>query len=301
MMAVKQATQSSSLGARLQRFFTSRHWPEYLFLLILIAFSVVVFYPFAWLVFSSFKQTTDFTLSPPPLLPTEWTLDGYRIALEPWRVNLPQAYANSGMVSGASVVTILFTSSLCGYAFARLNFPGRTVLFYAVLSTTMVPFLTLLVPLYLLMNDLGLIDTLGALYLPSMFSSFGIFLCRQFIYGIPRDYYDAAKVDGAGDFTIYYRIVLPMIKPVLSALGIFTFLGSWGSYLWPMIVLTTESHYTLPLVLTRINNRVSFMEGARDYQVLMATSMLITLPALIVFILFQRNLVKGISLSSIRS
>lgn len=300
MTTPSQAAGRRSWSGRLRALFTSGRWIPVAIVIVLVAFSVLVFYPFLWLIFSSFKEGVEFTYVPPRLLPQHWTLSGYQTAFDPRRANLAQGYFNSLTVTAANVATLLFTSSLCGFAFARLDFPGKTALFYAVLATTMVPFLTLLIPLYILMRDLHLIDTLWSLWVPSTFSPFGIFLCRQFIYGLPLELYDAAKVDGAGDFGIYRRIVLPMSRPVLSVLGIGIFLGSFGSYLWPLIMLHTESRFTLPILLSRVNNRVT-EAAARDYQTLMATSILVAVPSLLVFILLQRDLVKGIALTSFRA
>ncbi|MCX6047219.1 MAG: carbohydrate ABC transporter permease, partial [Chloroflexi bacterium] len=177
-----------------------------------------------------------------------------------------------------------------------LDFPGRKVLFYFILSTTMVPFLTLLIPLYIVMKQLHLLNSLWGLWVPSIFSSFGIFLSRQFIYGIPGELYDAAKIDGSTDFGIYRDIILPLTKPLLSVLAIFVFLGTFNAYLWPLVVLNDTDKMTLPLVLSRIADRF----GAQDYQAVMAGSMLILLPPLAVFLIFQRNFVRGIALTGIK-
>src|SRR5262249_10182565 len=193
----------------------SGRWVETLIALILGIVSLAMLYPFLWMAFSSFKTGSDILAIPIQLLPRVWTLDSFNKVINTTR--LPPPYINSLGLSAAIVATVLFTSSLGGYIFARLEFPGRDILFVFILSTTMVPFLTLLIPLYIVMQWLGLLNSYMAIWLPSMVSSFGIFLCRQFIYTIPRDLYDAAKIDGSGDFAIYWRIILPLIKPVLSA------------------------------------------------------------------------------------
>jgi multiple sugar transport system permease protein len=269
---------------------------EAFIIVLLLFFSIVMFYPFLWLIFSSFKTGADIVSIPIKLLPQEWTLSAYRMVLNPERANLPRAYLNSFMVTGGAVLTVLFTSSLGGFVFARLDFPGRKILFYFILSTTMVPFLTLLVPLYIVMKNLNLLNTLWGLWVPTIFSSFGIFLSRQFIYGIPGELYDAAKIDGCGDFGIYRRIILPLTKPLLSVLAIFIFLGTFNAYLWPLVILNDADKMTLPLVLSRIADRF----GAQDYQAVMAGSVLISLPPLLVFLFFQRNFVRGIALTGIK-
>lgn len=265
--------------------------------LILALFSFVMFYPFLWLIFSSFKTGADIVRIPVSLLPKEWSLSAYQMVLDPNRANVGRAYVNSMVVTGATVVTVLFTSSLGGFVFARLDFPGRKYLFYFILSTTMVPFLTLLIPLYIEMRVFHILNTLWAVWLPSAFSSFGIFLCRQFIFGIPSELYESARIDGAGDTTIYVRIIIPLIKPVMAVLTIFTFLGSFNAYLWPLVVLNDEQKLTLPLILSRMANRF----GGTDYQGLMAGSVLVSIPPLIVFMIFQRYILRGIALTGIKA
>ncbi|MGQ9554499.1 MAG: carbohydrate ABC transporter permease [Anaerolineae bacterium] len=276
--------------------YTSGRWVNLLIGFLLALFSFGMFYPFLWLIFSSFKTGADIVRIPVTLLPQEWTTDAYKLVLDPNRANLPRAYVNSIMVSVATVAAILFTSSLGGFVFARLNFPGKKYLFYFILSTTMVPFLTLLIPLYIVVKYLHLLNSLLGLWVPALFSSFGIFLCRQFIYGIPRDLYESAKIDGCGDFMIYRNIILPLTKPVLSALAIFNFLGSFNAFLWPLVVLNDESKMTLPLILRRMADRF----GGTDYQGVMAGSVLVSIPPLIVFFIFQRNFVRGIALTGMK-
>jgi multiple sugar transport system permease protein len=292
----REMQMARPLSTQVRGWWVSGRWINTLIVLLLAFFSVAMFYPFIWLLLSSFKSGANIVRIPVQLLPEEWTLSAYRLVMDPSRVNLPRAYLNSLIVTIGTVITVLFTSSLGGFVFARLDFPGRNYLFYFILSTTMVPFLTLLIPLYIVMRELQLLNTLWAVWLPSAFSSFGIFLSRQFIYGIPSDLYDAAKIDGSSDFAIYRNIVLPLTKPLLSVLAIFTFLGTFNSYLWPLVVLNDESKLVLPLILTRMANRF----GGTDYQAVMAGSVLVSLPPLIVFLIFQRNFVQGIALTGLK-
>lgn len=282
--------------SRLRRLIVSGRWVDLVIGLLLAIFSVAMFYPFAWLIFSSFKTGEDIVRVPVTLLPQKWTLAAYRMVLDPNRANLPQAYLNSILVSTGTVLAVLFTSSLGGFAFARLNFPLKRYLFYFILSTTMVPFLTLLIPLYIVVKYLHLLNSLWGLIVPSFFSSFGIFLTRQFVYGIPSEMYDAAKIDGSTDFMIYRSIILPLTKPVLSALAIFNFLGSFNAFLWPLVVLNDENKMTLPLILRRMADRF----GGTDYEGVMAGSVLVSVPPLIVFLIFQRNFVRGIALTGMK-
>lgn len=295
-VSAAKRVEAPSLVNSLRRFYRSGRWIEWFIRILLALGSFAVFYPFVWLIFSSFKTGADIVRIPVTLLPEKWTLSAYRMVMDPNRANLPRAYWNSTLVTVGTVITILFTSSLGGFVFARLQFPGRNILFYLILSTTMVPFLTLLIPLYIVMKQLHLLNTLWGLWVPSIFSSFGIFLCRQFIYGIPAELYDAAKIDGSGDFGIFRNIILPLTRPVLSALAIFTFLGTFNAYLWPLVVLNDENKLTLPLIISRMANRF----GGTDYQAVMAGSVLVSIPPLVVFLIFQRNFVRGIALTGLK-
>lgn len=289
-MAVSVSTSHThASGYRLRRRLS------FLALLALLTFiSVLMCYPFLWLIFSSFKSSADIVTLPIQLLPRQWTLSAFEMALT--HTNLPRAYLNSLGLTAAIVLSILFTSSLGGFVFARLYFPGRDLIFLFILSTTMIPFVTLLIPLYLVMQRLGVLNTYLAVYIPSAVSSFGIFLCRQFVFNVPRDLYDAAKIDGCGDFRTYTHISLPLMKPVLSALAIFSFLSAFNAYLWPLVVLNDERLFTLPLILAQLSS--SF--GVTNYQGVMAGSLLSCLPTLLVYIIFQRNFVRGIALSGLK-
>jgi ABC-type glycerol-3-phosphate transport system permease component len=269
-------------------------WVRIINVILLSAFALLMIYPFLWLVFGSFKSNSDILAQPIQLLPREWTTSGFDLV---WSTSgLPRAYFNSMFVSSLIVFSTLLTSSLGGYVFARLDFPGRQLLFYFILATTMVPFVTLLIPLYLVMLDLGLLNSYAALWIPAGVSSFGIFLCRQFILGIPLELYEAAKIDGAGDLRIYWEIILPLIRPVLSALAIFSFLGAFNAYLWPLVALNNQDLYTLPLVLVQISTSM----GATNYQAVMAGSLLASIPTILIYLIFQRNFVRGIALSGIK-
>lgn len=269
-------------------------WVKTLIVIFLSLFAAAMVYPFLWLVFGAFKTNVDIVTQPIQLMPRQWTTEGISMV---WNTSgLPRAYANSLFISGLVVCSTLLTSSLGGYTFARLQFPGRDLVFYLILATTMVPFVTLLIPLYLVMLDLKLLNSYAGIWIPAAVSSFGIFLCRQFILGIPNDLYDAAKVDGAGDFRIYWQIILPLIRPALSALAIFSFLGAFNMYLWPLVALNDEKLYTLPLILVQISTSM----GVSNYQAIMAGSLLASVPTIAVYLVFQRNFVKGIALSGIK-
>jgi multiple sugar transport system permease protein len=293
-MSTSRIDRGPGRQSRLQSFWANGQWVKALIVILLSIFSLLMIYPFLWLVFGSFKTNTDILQQPIQLMPRAWTTSGFDLV---WGTSgLPRAYFNSLFVSSLIVFSTLLTSSLGGYVFARLHFPGKQLVFYFILSTTMVPFVTLLIPLYLVMLDLGLLNSYAALWIPAGVSSFGIFLCRQFIQGIPQELYEAAKVDGAGDFRIYWEIILPLIRPVLSALAIFSFLGAFNAYLWPLVVLNDQDLYTLPLILVQI----STSQGVSNYQAVMAGSLLASIPTILVYLIFQRNFVRGIALSGIK-
>jgi ABC-type glycerol-3-phosphate transport system permease component len=285
---------TASSQQRQARIFRAENAPQIAILAVLVLVCLITVYPFLWLIFSSFKTNKDIITPPIQLLPREWTAEAYRLV---WNEgDMPRAMANSLVLSAIIVISVLLTSSLGGFVFARLRFPGRDALFIFILSTTMIPFMTLLIPLYLVMRELNVLDTYIAVVLPALVSSFGIFLCRQFVYGIPVDLFDAAKLDGAGDFRTYATIALPLMRPVLSALAIFTFLGAFNAYLWPLVVLNDQELYTLPLVLAGLSGE----SGTVNYEAVMAGSVISTVPTLIVYLLFQRNFIRGIALSGVK-
>ncbi|MXZ21175.1 MAG: carbohydrate ABC transporter permease, partial [Caldilineaceae bacterium SB0665_bin_25] len=185
MTSTAETTRLHTPISPFRRWLISGRWTKAVVVLILAFFSFAMFYPFIWLLFSSFKTGADIVSLPVTLLPKKWTLSAYLMVMDPTRANLPIAYVNSIIVTTGTVISVLITSSMGGFIFARLEFPGRDYLFYFVLSTTMVPFLTLLIPLYIVMRELNLLNSLWGVWVPSIFSSFGVFLCRQFVYGIP--------------------------------------------------------------------------------------------------------------------
>jgi len=204
-------------------------------------------------------------------------------------------FINSVFISTASTLLTLFFCSLGGYAFAKYRFRGQKFLFGMLLASMMIPFQVLLVPLFGVMYDIGWLNSYQAIIIPFSVGAFGIFLMRQFIIGIPSDLMDAARIDGCSEFGIYYRIILPVIKPALGALTIYSFLGSWNSYLWPLIILRDESKYTLPLGLA---NLVGVYR--QEYGMLMAGTLLSLMPIILLFLAMQREFVQGITLGSVK-
>ncbi len=241
------------------------------------------------------KLVLTLTIHRPPYLSIVWNklTSNYR---KLWQaVPFNRYFINSVFIATASTLLALFFCSLAGYAFAKYQFRGKTILFGIMLASMMVPFQVLLVPLFGLMYDIGWLNSYNAIIFPFSVGAFGVFLMRQFIVTIPSELLDAARIDGCSEFGIYYRIVLPIIKPALGALTIYTFLSSWNGYLWPLIVLRDEAKYTLPIGLA---NLIGIYR--QDYGMLMAGTLLSLLPIVILFLAMQREFVQGITLGSVK-
>jgi multiple sugar transport system permease protein len=251
--------------------------------------------PFVWMFFGSFKTSAEIVRVPPTFWPQNPTLENYQEILTDPRVPLFRFYLNSLIVAVGVVILTLFTSSLAGYIFAKYQFYGKSVLFVLVLSTIMVPFPVLMIPTYLILVQLGLIDTLWSLIIPAGVNAFGIFLMKQFIESLPNELIDAARIDGASEWGIYWRIILPQVGPALATLSILTFMFNWNNYLWPLIVITTNERRTLPIMLTWYNGL-----NYQRYDTVMAASVLVVVPVLIVYVFFQRWIVEGFSLSGLK-
>lgn len=255
----------------------------------------VTLVPFIWILMTSLKPASEIVRIPPTFFPEQWTLNSYQTIFADPKVPLARFYLNSTFVAVARVVITLFTSSLAGYIFAKFAFRGKNLLFGFILIQLMIPFQVVMIPAYLILVQLRLIDSLWGLVIPSMVDAFGIFLMRQFISTFPNDLMDAARIDGAGEFGVYWRVVMPNLGAPLATLGIFTFMATWNDYLWPLIVITTHERRTLPLLLTWYTSQ----HGQR-YDLTMAASILVLLPILVAYIFFQRWIVRGIALTGMK-
>lgn len=257
--------------------------------LAIAAFAMAV--PFLWMMFSSFKPLAEIFQQPPTLLPEAWTTDGYRKAFE--GADFLRGFWNSTYIAVTSTALSLLTSAMAAYAFARIEFRGNKPLFMLFLATMMVPAQLTIIPLYIIMGWIGWIDTHWALIVPGgLFSAFGVFLMRQYIRGIPRELEEAAEIDGANRFMIFFTIVLPLLRTPLVALGIFTFLASWNNFFMPLIFLNSDENFTLPILVNQFKGQY----GA-DWTALMSATTLAAAPLLIVFAIAQRQIVEGIALS----
>ncbi|MEU1369643.1 carbohydrate ABC transporter permease [Streptomyces sp. NPDC005803] len=264
---------------------------------VLLSFGLLIMSaPFLWMALSAFKTTSELTASPPVWIPTEWTLDNFRDLLD--KLDLPLYFMNSVIVAVLVTVSNLVFCSMLGYALAKLNFAGRNKIFGLVLGALMVPGNLMLLPLFVLMSKMGLIDSYAGLVLPFAAGAFGVFLMRQFMQSIPDELLEAARMDGAGEWYIFWRIVMPLVKPALATLSIFTFLGSWNNFVWPLIATNDPDKYTLPVALATFATDPNKSGGSNG--MLMAGSFLIVLPVLVVFIALQRHFTQGIATAGMK-
>ncbi|MFD0023467.1 carbohydrate ABC transporter permease [Streptomyces sp. NPDC058382] len=264
---------------------------------VLLSFGLLIMSaPFLWMALSSFKTSSELTASPPVWIPTEWTLGNFRDLLD--KLDLPLYFMNSVIVAVLVTVSNLVFCSMLGYALAKLKFAGRNKIFGLVLGALMVPGNLMLLPLFVLMSKLQLIDSYAGLVLPFAAGAFGVFLMRQFMQSIPDELLEAARMDGAGEWYIFWRIVMPLVKPALATLSIFTFLGSWNNFVWPLIATNDPDKYTLPVALATFATDPNKSGGSNG--MLMAGSFLIVLPVLVVFIALQRHFTQGIATAGMK-
>lgn len=263
---------------------------------VLTALSLLMVFPFAWMVSTSLKTPATAFLLPPQLWPSEWRWENYRQVLFHPTVPILLFFANSIKIAGLITLGQLVTCTLAAYAFARLNFPGRDVLFIVLLTALMVPAQITIIPVFIELRALSLIDTHWALILPSITSIFGVFLLRQYFMTIPRELEDAARIDGAGPLRILWQIMVPLVAPALTTLAIITFTGSWNEFFRPLIFLNTWSSFTWPLGLTML--RGSYGQGS--VSVIMAGITLGVLPVLLIFLLAQQKMIESLAFTGVK-
>ncbi len=262
----------------------------------LIAYAMLMFVPFAWTIITSFKTTPDSLRM--TFIPQPFTIEGWQNAFTQLNPPLLRLFFNSALIAGAVTLTNVVLGSMAGYAFARLRFPGREFLFLLVLGTLMIPDQLRMVPVYTILNGAGLLVgnlQYGAVILVLAISATSVFLLRQYFLTIPRDLEEAAKVDGAGFFTTFWRVMLPLASPAVAAVAILQFQGAWNGFFWPLLLIQNRENWTLPLGLTQF--RFQFFTIWPD---LMAVVAMATLPILILYLFFQRYFVEGIAASGVK-
>ncbi len=257
----------------------------------LVGGALIAILPMVWMVAASLMRAGEANSYPPHLLPRDPTLEHYRILFT--RLNLGRSLLNSALIAFTVTAISLLVNSMAGYALAKLRFRGRERLFRGLLTGLVIPVQVAMLPLFLLMKQLGLINTYWGVIIPGMASIFGIFLIRQYASSIPDDLLDAARIDGASELRIYWSIVLPVIRPILATLAIWTFLATWNDFMWPLIVLSDERRYTLPVALANLMG-----EHVQDTELMMAGSVLTVLPVLLTFLVLQRYYIQGIMAGS---
>jgi multiple sugar transport system permease protein len=260
---------------------------------LLVAGAAVMLLPFVWMVATSLKPEADVFRYPTELLPRAPTLVAYR---EVWqRIPFGRFFVNSLVFAGGVTLLSLFLDSLTAFALARLRFRGRELCFWLILATLMVPFQITLIPLFVTVYEFGWLDTYAGLIVPRATNAFGIFLLRQFFVSVPREFDDAARLDGASDFRIYWQIVLPLAKPALATLAIFHFMYNWNDFLWPLVITSSTEMRTLPAGLTLFMGQFVI-----EHAVLMAGATISLVPLALAFLLAQRYFVRGVVMSGLK-
>jgi len=250
--------------------------------------------PFVWMVLGSLKSENEIRQVPPTWLPEQVTTENFTDLFE--RLDFPTFFANSLLVAVAVTLGNLAFASMVGYALAKLDFPGRRVIFALVVGTLMVPGMAVFIPQFVLVANLGLVNTYPGLILPFLVQPFGIFLMRQFIGGLPDELIEAARIDGAGELRIFARVILPLCGPALATLAILTFLGSWNNFLWPLVVAQSEDKYTLPVALALY----AVGENRTSFGLLLAGAVVVAIPMIALFLLLQKYFTQGIATTGIK-
>lgn len=261
--------------------------------LIAIVAAIVMAGPVVWMMSTSLKTIGDALAVPPILIPDPFRWQNYADVFR--EVPFGRYLFNSALIATVVTVVALLIDSMAAYSLARLDYPGRNALFVGIISTLMVPLTVTLIPLFIIVDYFGWIDTYLGLIVPMIPNAFGIFLLRQFYLTLPREIEQAATVDGASLMRVYWTIVLPLSRPVLAALGIFFFLANWNNFIWPLVVSHSPEHYVIQLGVQQFSG-----EHGTDYSLIMAASTIAALPTLILFFVLQRRLVEGIKLTGVK-
>ena len=259
----------------------------------LLAMTFVILAPVLWFVLSSFKDATDLGARPPKILPTRWAFENYTEAFQMY--NYMRYFINSVIVTTIATILTLLINSMAAYAFAKYNFRGRDGLFVMTLAMIMIPLQVILIPIYLVVSSLGLVNTYWGMIIPAAATPTGVFIIRQYMLTIPDELIEAARIDGAGEFRIFARIVLPLCRPALAVVAIFSILWRWNDFLWPLLIAQKEELYTLPVALALLNGQLVV-----PYNIVLAMSVMSIIPVLFMFVFMQRQIVQGIAQTGIK-
>lgn len=271
--------------------------PKIIGYVVLLAVALAMVVPFMWMVSTSLRPSGSAFSYPPQIFPTSWEFSNYERLFT--LVPFGRYFLNTVIVTVFTVIGQVLICSMAAYAFARLRFIGRDTMFILYLATMMIPSQIILIPLYLLVYALGWINTYQGLIVPGISSVFGIFLLRQAFMGVPQDYQDAARIDGAREWTIYWKIFLPLNGPALATLGVFAFMGTWTELLWPLLIGRDQSMRTLEVGLAYFNSQTTAFQQT-NWPIVMAAAVVVMLPVLIIYIFAQRYFVQGIALSGVK-
>lgn len=267
--------------------------PTLLLHAVLITAAAMTLFPLLWMVSVSLMPSGEASTFPPPFLPAHPTLSNYQALFA--REGIGRYFLNSLFLASLATLLSLLFNATAGYAFAKLHFPGRERIFRVLLAALVIPSQVAMLPLFLMLKWMGLVNTYGGVIVPGMAGIFGIFLVRQYALAIPDELLEAARLDGASEVRIFGSIVLPVLKPILVTLAIFTFLGTWNDFMWPLIVLTDQDLYTLPIALALLSR-----EHVQDNELMMAASLVTVLPVLVLFLSLQRYYIRGILIGSVK-
>jgi len=260
---------------------------------LLVAGGLLTLFPLLWMLSASLMSSGEATTFPPHLLPHAPTFAQYRSLF--LRLNIGRAFLSSAIVASLVTISSVLFGSMAGYAFAKLRFGGRERMFGFLLTAIIVPPQVGMLPLFLLMKNLHLVNTYWGVIIPSMVTVFGIFLIRQFMLAVPQELLEAARIDGAGEFRIYWSVVMPLARPILATLATFMFMSTWNDFMWPLIILSNQSHHTLPVALANLLG-----EHVLDVELMMAGAVITVLPVLLVFLILQRYYIAGLMMGSVK-
>lgn len=285
-MVVNRSTQELQLSRRLPL-------KKIIIMFFLVIFGIIMMFPFVWTVLGSFKNLVEVSKYPPTFWPENPTFQNYRTVFQ--QMPFGRYYLNTAITSVAPTIITIFTATMAGYGFAKYDFTGKGLLFGLILSTMMIPYPATIVPLYVIVQRIGLIDTLWALIVVSLASAFGIFLMRQFCLTIPDDLLDAARIDGCSEFRIFTTIVIPLTKPALATLAIFAFSANWNSYIWPMLAINSRDLRTLAIAIPLFNGQFTQYPN-----LIYAASFMALIPIIVLYAFTQRYFTEGITMSGLK-
>jgi multiple sugar transport system permease protein len=260
---------------------------------LLVGLAAISLVPLLWMLSVAFMQPGEASHFPPRLLPSAATLHNFRELFV--RAGMGRYLFNSFLIASATTLIALLLNTMAGYAFAKLQFSGRERVFRVLLAALVIPVQVTMMPLFLMLKQVGLVNSYAGAIIPGMAGIFGIFLVRQYARSIPDELLEAARIDGAGEFRIFFQIILPVLKPILVTLAIFVFLASWNDFMWPLIVLTDSSLHTLPVALASLSR-----EHVQDNELMMAGSVVTVLPVLLLFLVLQRYYLQGLMTGSVK-